>query len=353
MRQGYFLLLILAGVLLWLHCEKNPSGIQEGAVVKDPRQLKWTVDTLRFPGSYSTDLYDIWGSSTKDVYACGLNNTGSDAIWHYDGRYWWITARDLQGAADYFDVFGFSKDDVWFVGTVRYRFPSGERKYLTRCLHYNGKEWEQIGWNKEGRYHCIWGSDPNNLWCAGWDKIYQFINGDWQEVDYERPNHPQINFGRMAGLAADDIYATALKLDLVEPYDSTAYYLFHYDGESWNLQDSALYTPYGDLPHFGSFLANIGGKLYSAYRGAFKYENGTWIKIHSDLLIGRIFGTSENNIFATGAYGTIYHYNGENWAKLRPVNNIDNWFIHSTWSDGREVFFVATDGRNSYIIHGK
>ncbi len=349
----YLIILFLSGIVLWWQCEKNPSGIEEGAAAKDPRKLKWTVDTLRFPGSYSTDLFDIWGSSARDVYACGLNNTGSDAVWHYDGRYWWITAKDLQGAADYYDVFGFSKDDVWVVGTVRYHFPNGERKYLTRCLHYNGKEWEHIGWDKEGSYACIWGSEPSNLWCAGADKIYRLVNGDWQEVEYEKPHHPKIYFTRMAGLAADDIYATALKLDLVEPRDSVAYYLYHYDGLKWSIIDSTVDSPYAPRPHFGNYLANIGGKLYSAKRGAFKYEHGKWIKIHSDLLISRIFGTSENNIFATGNHGTIYHFNGDDWQKLKPVNGLENCFIQGTWSDCKEVFFLAMDGKNSYIIHGQ
>jgi hypothetical protein len=69
----------------FIACEKSPTGPEP---VKDPRTYTWTIDTLAYPGSFQTAMYDIWGNSPNDVYVVGHNDRAFRKMFHYDGSQW-------------------------------------------------------------------------------------------------------------------------------------------------------------------------------------------------------------------------------------------------------------------------
>ncbi|MFQ5631413.1 MAG: hypothetical protein ACE5I1_21785, partial [bacterium] len=83
-RITLIVMLLLTVALFWhgIGCKKNPVA------PPDPRHLTWTVDTLRYPDSFQTLMYGIWGSSPNDVYAVGHTNVVRGNMYHYNGKSW-------------------------------------------------------------------------------------------------------------------------------------------------------------------------------------------------------------------------------------------------------------------------
>ncbi len=110
-----------AAVLLLLFfassCRKNPIVAPPP---KDPRTYTWTIDTLAYPGSLQTDMYDIWGSSPVDVYAVGDGGINAGNMWHFDGTVW--SSINLPfGSFVLSKIFGFAPNNIYAVGTRFYQ----------------------------------------------------------------------------------------------------------------------------------------------------------------------------------------------------------------------------------------
>lgn len=204
-----------------------------------------------------------------------------------------------------------------------------------------------------GSFGAIWGSSPADMWACGTNgRVFHLEGNDWQRVPAPLPTLG-IHFSRIEGIAANDIYMIGIRDDVIDPIDSTFYYLYRYDGHSWQVIDSTYWGwADGHLPHFGTRIEVIGGELYSAYRGVFKLQDNEWAKIHDDIDLSRVAGSSTKNIYASGLNGKIYHYNGADWHKLNPVPGFKG-YIAGIWTDGTEAFVIADGFDKTYIFHGK
>ncbi|MCK6623156.1 MAG: hypothetical protein HUU32_16635 [Calditrichaceae bacterium] len=339
------LVLIIIFAIFVVSCKKST---EPDIVIKDPTEYIWTIDTLAYPGSIQTTMWTISGSSPTDVYVAGHNDGSFGKMYHFDGKKWEPVNFQIP-IGDFYDIWVFSANDIWAVGEHS-RWEPNYTPY-TQSIHYNGHDWQEVGTPKKGRLASVWGNHPGDLWSCGTDKVYHFGGSEWQEVSIPLPAQ-EIQFGRIRGLSANNVYATCLKNDMVPPIDTTFYYLYHFNGQIWSIMDSALVTSSNPQPYFGSYLAVIDGVLYSAGQGVFRLENEHWIVLNQDLALSRIAGSSLDNIYASGALGTIYHFDGSGWRQLNPIPGF-NHFIGGIWTNAMEVFFVATDGERTYIIHGK
>jgi hypothetical protein len=85
-------------------------------------------------------------------------------------------------------------------------------------------------------------------------------------------------------------------------------------------------------------------------------KNGAWVQLYdAKINLRSICGSSDENIFVVGDFGTVPHFNGSNWWQL-PVYNDPNLLFYDVWTDGSEVFIVGvTSGypEKSVVIHGK
>ncbi|HMK38708.1 MAG TPA: hypothetical protein VK569_05155, partial [Bacteroidota bacterium] len=73
--------------LICLACN-HPARYVAPEPEPDPRNFTWTIDTIALPGSTSTLMKSIWGSSTRDIYAVGRADRSGGAMFHYDGVSW-------------------------------------------------------------------------------------------------------------------------------------------------------------------------------------------------------------------------------------------------------------------------
>ena len=308
---------------------------------KDPRTYTWTIDTL-INNSFQTSMRRIWGSAPNDVYIGGHNADTPGCLWHFDRSSWKpvdlpVTTFDANG------IYGFSSNDVWVVGETATDF--------SLILHYNGKSWQNYSDPTGKALRCIWGSSPSNIWAGGTNTLFHFDGSSWTKFPFFIP--PQgVHILSMSGLNSNDIYMVGGRNDVVQPLDTSFYYLYHFNGSQWATIDSSYVTPNSYSWNFGVIMKAIGGVLYSAGDRLFKKEGNSWEIINDDPLIFSLGGSSSDNIFCATTNGTVYHFNGSDWKKITIKEGFQEP-IYDIWTDGIEAFMIASDGRQSYVIHGK
>ena len=120
-----------SGILydIWGSSRKNIIAVGENGTILRYNGFFWS------PAASGTtiQLSGIWGSAADDVYAVGDNAT----ILHYDGVRWSQVTHPLSGT-DYplYDVWGSSADDVFVVGSRR--CPSLRRHCLGQDEYQRG-----------------------------------------------------------------------------------------------------------------------------------------------------------------------------------------------------------------------
>lgn len=128
---------------IWSPRDGTAFAAAENAVV-----FEWTGEEVKIhkmpPSKYTppgVDFYDIFGFSHDDVYAVGTFG----AIWRYDGKIWQEiespTKEWLEG------IWGRSPNDLYVAGDEGTIF------------HWNGTDWKQIITNITARFYCIIGDD--------------------------------------------------------------------------------------------------------------------------------------------------------------------------------------------------
>ena len=121
----------VAIVIICAGCEKNPADSK--GTPTNPREYKWRVDTLAYPGSFQTSMRDMWGSSSKDIYVAGHNDRAFGKIYHYDGKTWTsVRLHILEGGTipnigTLSAIYGFSANEVWVVSERTYYNPNPPR----------------------------------------------------------------------------------------------------------------------------------------------------------------------------------------------------------------------------------
>lgn len=198
---------------------------------------------------------------------------------------------------------------------------------------------------------CIWGSAPSNIWAGGTNTLFHFDGSSWTKFTFFIP--PQgIHILSMSGLNSNEIYMVGGRNDVVQPIDTSFYYLYHFNGSQWNVIDSSYLTNTEYVWHFGVRLKTIGGDLYSASNRLFKKEANKWKIINDDPLVFSLGGSSSDNVFCATTNGTVYHFNGTDWQIIAVKEGFQEP-IYDVWTDGTEAFMVATDGIRTFVIHGK
>src|SRR5512140_2892642 len=155
---------------------------------KNPRTYIWTIDTLRYPGSWQIVMEGIWGSSASDVYVVGHNDAGSGKMFHFDGHSWQAVKLNamegglIHGAIDLHAIYGFGKNDIYAVGERIYSnlFPPPNFFDSSLVIHYDGVSWREIPLVRSGPFRALWGlwgSSLTDLWAAGLSGTLIHITG--------------------------------------------------------------------------------------------------------------------------------------------------------------------------------
>jgi len=271
-------------------------------------EIVWEIDTL---GTWQSDLNDVWGSSPDNVWAIGWlrNETWGTNIIHYDGEKWEeydYYEAELRG------IFGLNENDIWAVGN-NLSIPARD----ALIAHYNGKEWKTI-YEKIGMpsLRNVWASGPNDAFAIGSEGTILHYNGNsWSQMESGTKYHLK----DIWGFASDDVYACGGNINNAVYRDKPI--LLHYDGTSW---ESLLDTTKEENDHIVSNWGTSSNNLYfSSVSGFYQGSaNNGWTSsiIPDDNTAKRkLRGSSEYNIFITGAFGLVLHYNGKTWYRYDEI----------------------------------
>ena len=358
-----FLSLIFCVMLAFWACD-TPSG------PTDPRNYKWTVDTLEYPGSLQTNMRAIWGSTSKDVYVVGHNEGSAQAtMYRFNGISWNTTKFHVvagglvSGALSLTDVLGFDQNNIWVVG-AHYDYnptpppPLADSSFI---MHFDGQQWREINLNtRGGNLFTLAGTGPNNLWAAGYyGSLFHFDGQTWERdsVPLDLPKNLFFTFSALAVLPSGNVFLTGYTSQS-QPAKTTHYLATNQSG-SWAVVDSFA-TQLGLVENkwgYADFWVSPSGTLYSCGANIHQWRGNAWVKIfdHTSFLSG-ISGTSDENIFVVGHFGTVLHWNGKDWYQYRQFED-PGLLLEDVWTDGREVMIVgytiAGFPQKTVVLRGK
>jgi hypothetical protein len=134
----------------------------------------------------TNNLEKIWGSSSSDVFAVGMNGT----ILHYNGSVWSFMPSGT--SINTFGIWGSSGNDVFAVGS------NGT------ILHYNGSNWSPMVSGTSSSINGIWGSSRNDVFAVGDGGTILHYNGSVWSLMASKTT--QILFG-IWGSSWNDVFA--------------------------------------------------------------------------------------------------------------------------------------------------
>jgi hypothetical protein len=111
----------------------------------------WTAMTA----GTSSDLQAVWGTSSSDVFAVGLDG----AIVHYNGTAWSVMPSNT--STYFYGVWGVGAKDVYAVGNPIFKPDEA-------IMHYNGTSWSKMPPPKTNvSYFDAWAASATDVWVVG------------------------------------------------------------------------------------------------------------------------------------------------------------------------------------------
>ncbi len=237
-------------------------------------------------------VWNMWGTSPDNIYAT-IHEEGG--ILHYNGRSW--KKLNIPGYENcyFYSVYGFSKDNFYIGGDTGY------------LLKYNGKEWSKVNYNLNSKKFCIFsisGTSQEDLYfCDYYGKIIHW-NGKTAKVVNKQQDKKC--FYEVYSINNKNVYSIG---------DDGV--INHFDGRQWKR------LSYGN-PKLSKKKESKDNDLQFVNNGRnalINYRNHKWIPhqgIEGVDMVG-VWGTSKDNVFAVGEYGTILHYDGIEWHKEESI----------------------------------
>ncbi len=308
----------------------------------------WEIDTLYNPEALQVNMRDIWGTDENNVWVVGHSDVHKYQAWHWDGSRWENVPLIFPGHPHSLDaIYGFSESDIWIVGTEFQNYPNiFHRSFI---IHYDGSTWTHFDELDAPMALSVWGSDPNNVFVGCDSGVVLHYDGiNWQEQS-TGTTAQMVSF---AGVNTQHPYAIGIGLDDLNPYDSTFYYFFESNGNSWEIKDQFILYPFSPPNKFGEKLwVSPDGSIYSAGKdGVYEWVDNMWIKIRKGSFL-TIYGTDKNNFLAGGLRNELIHFNGENWYLFEEFSRSSEWFF-DIWMKNKHTFVIGRALNRTYIYRG-
>ena len=300
-------------------------------------------------------INNIWGSSSTDVYAVGgrwdyPEQKYHSMMLHYDGESWNQVEsetdryNDTESWGTYiYDIWGTSSTDIFYVG----------RGGIIN--HYNGISWTQMNSGVEIWIRGIWGSSSSDAFAVGQNGLILHFDGNSDKLWTPMISGTAAYLFDVWGSSSSDVFAVG------GSYDSTTQQsypiILHYDGTSWSEMDAGITV--GSLSGVGgSSSSNVfavgGGYNYTTkqYESVILYYNGSsWSKMDNEALAIRtlngVWGSSSSDLYAVGQLGSILHYDGDSWSEIVSSTSIS---FSAIWGTSSTDIF-ATTGQDGTILH--
>ena len=337
--------------------------VENGAI------LEW-VDISPTRSPTNEDLFDVWGSSSSDVFAVGAAGT----VLHYDGSTWQTQASG--STADLFGVWGSSATNVYAVGNEG------------KVIHYDGSSWTPVSVPVSVILKAVWGSSASDIYAVGFDgNVLHFDGSAWTvtQVPY-LDDYGEIagytDFWDVWGSSPDQILVVGQGhgfwydgQDWVEEFSLYDYYravtglgpteiyaaggpagtlLRRFDGTKWNsvqLEDSGSpedlfdvwVAPDSEILVAGHGLSSFAGSMATIGSGD---RNAVVLRHFPPLAIYALWGESSEAVYAVGTNGTVLRYDGAEW-RAELVGPAD---LRAIWGTAPGEYVVVGVGDNVY--HG-
>jgi hypothetical protein len=270
------------------------------------------------------NLWDIWGTSTDDLFAVGVGE-----ILHYDGTAW-SPMGPMGFNNQSYGVWGSASDDVFAVGT--------------HILHYNGTGWSPMFY-QDGMYLLdVWGNASDDVFAVDWGGIILHYNGTaWNQTLHacQKNLSSPCSLCSVWGSASDDVFVVG---DLGT--------VLHYNGSTWSYMDS------GTIDYLAGVWGDSSGDVYAVgCDRVLRYDGTSWGLMHqfnpnyslhsiwgnsaSDMYIA---GTLSNNSFNNSSWcSVILHYDGSNWSDM-DIDMPDTIPMNIWGLSGDNVYATGTYG---------
>ncbi len=292
----------------------------------------WQTITM---GEWQSALYDVWGTDENNVWAVGqitLDGKYYGAL-HYDGTNW-VPDSSVGGYA----IYGFSANDIWVVGGGVY--------------HYDGNSWKRIDavtvnyqdiildtiLYKNRAYSCLWGTSSTNLYFGS--QRGRIVHWDGTKASL-LPIYSEDGIVAMSGSDENNIYAVGWN------YDRDI--ILHYQNGLWSkeylTQPAQKYAPQS------VYSLNLKENYICGSGVEFGYL-GHWGKtaIPVNAYLAKIGGNGANNVFTTGVYSMVLHFNGINWHVYNELYTSDGGGLDGIFCTSSKVFLVGQTANNQAKI---
>jgi hypothetical protein len=319
-------------------------------------------------------LRAIWGPAADDIWAVGDYGT----IMHYDGLTWQLALRaGTLTTQDFYAVYGVSATDIWAVGT------SGT------LAHYDGKNWSlspDSGAKTSNLLRGVWGSGPQDFWAVGNSgTILRYDRNGWANASIMTPV-PTNTYYSIWGAAADDVWVVGSGGILMRwngtiwapgpgsasVTTATLYAVrgtardnvwatgsgstrIRYNGSAWAVDASMGYTATTAQALWvgqSSVWAVGSGAMGSVSN---RFDGSAWTAANTNffsVLYGAL-GFSDNDVWAVGLLGALYHYDGQNWTPAPLSSPASNVYFNAIWGSGpSDIWIGGYNNALSYPNYG-
>lgn len=347
-------------LLLQFSCKTNPVE----PPIKNPREFTFTIDTLTYPGSFQTTMYDIWASGSASVWIVGHNDQNRGLMWYFDGSRWTdiklstTQGGSIDGPIDLNEVFGFNSLSVFAIGRRIFSNSNPPPNFLDSSLiiHFDGRQWQEEPIQRGKGLWSISGTSPQDIWtCGSSGTLFHYDGAVWKKdsVPLSVPPDAEYSLWDIKSAVGGNVFMIgAIRQN---NFSRTTYYFFRRD-DKWDIIDSFTLDGGQTQARFGvhGLWIDPEGGIYSFGSDIFRWIDSSWFKLYgSPNALRKMAGSSKNNVFAVGDFGTVLHYNGSDWYEFKELKN-PNLVYSSVWSDGKEVYIVGylNDGSKTVVLHG-
>jgi hypothetical protein len=277
---------------------------------------------------FSHMLLGVWGASSDDVYAVGLNST----VVHFDGADWSIVDMPPLTAehVDFVAVWGSSSSDVYVVG-------ENWVDELGVVVHFDGAEWTVMDIPESTiPLSGIWGSSGNDVYAVGprlissnWlqvnplgERIIHFDGEQWIAPDWPQVTQESLYFYDVWGSYSEDVYLVG-KGGMAEVH--------HFNGFELEVEPTSDYWG-GIHSAWGTSAQNLYVLIFdNDTHDCVAHFDGTFWSTsspcHGEIIDGvefnypdpfdrlmDIWGAEPNTMYVTDAAGTIWRLQDKEWS---------------------------------------
>ncbi|MCK9426701.1 MAG: hypothetical protein M0Q21_11730 [Ignavibacteriaceae bacterium] len=304
-------------------------------------EYDWISTTV---GVWQSEFKDVWGIDENNIYAVGgvRSNNTTYGIMKWSNNEW---VPEQVGGGMY-AITGFSDNDIWVVGEA--------------VQHYDGNQWKRIDATSSGDqeiplnqvfydnkpYRAIWGISSTDIYLGNSKGTIVHWDGKYATEIYKKSANFSIQ--NIDGSSATNIWVIGGEYS--NPWRNL---VLHFNGSTWqeitNLPDETFFPS-------GVYVLNE-KEVYICGQSGLVYgnENG-WqeISLPGNAALSKIKGINGNDIFLTGHFNSLYHYNGKDWHWYNELYNSQGGLLRGIFLINNKVWAVGYNEKEiALILTGK